>query len=66
MYRFLMASGILFSFIALMWLGRMLLAIPVAVNGYAVPIWLSVLPMAVTASLAVWAFRLVAETKGKA
>ena len=65
MHRFLMASGTLFSLIALAWLGRVLLAIPINVNGYAVPLWLSVVPIVVSGSLAIWAFRL-AKTGGAA
>ena len=61
MQRFLIASGMLFSFVAVAWLCRLLLAVPITVNGYQVPVWLSVVPMFITGSLAVWAFRLASS-----
>ena len=62
MQRFLIVAGVLFAFIAVAWLCRFVLGLPITVNGYAVPLWLSVVPIVVTGSLAVWAFRLVAST----
>ena len=59
MQRYLMASGILWSFIALMWLCRLLFAVPIVVAGIAFPLLLGLVPLAVATLLATWAFRLV-------
>lgn len=58
MQRFLVTSGVLFTFICAAWLGRLILQVPVTVNGLSVPVWLSVIPIVITGSLAAWAFTL--------
>ena len=62
MQRFLIVAGVLFAFIAVVWLCRLVLGVPIMVNGYSVPLWVSVVPIVVTGSLAIWAFRLAAST----
>ena len=57
MRRYELVSGILFSIIALAQLTRTLLAWPVQVAGFAVPVWASGIAFFITGSLAVWAFR---------
>lgn len=57
MRRYEIVSGILFSIIALAQLTRTLLAWPVQVAGFAVPVWASGIAFLITGSLAVWAFR---------
>ena len=57
MRRYEMASGILFSILALAQLTRLLLAWPVQVATISVPVWLSGVAFLIVGSLAVWAFR---------
>lgn len=58
MHRYVIASGILFTFISATWLLRWTMGVTIVVGGIGVPIWLSAIPMVVTATLAIWAFRL--------
>ena len=58
MRAFLRVSGALFTFISIAWLLRLTFAVPVQVDGVAVPVWVSVIPMIIAGSLATWAFRL--------
>lgn len=57
MPRYEHASGILFSLIALVQLSRVVLQLPAQVGTFAIPVWWSFVAFAITASLAVWAFR---------
>jgi hypothetical protein len=63
MQRYLIASGILFTFIAATWCGRWVIGLTIVVGGIDVPMWLSVFPMVVTATLAIWAFTLAATAR---
>lgn len=63
MRRYFIASGILFTFIAAVWCARWVIGMTIVVGGVDVPMWLSAIPIAVTGSLAVWAFRLAAGQK---
>jgi len=58
MKGFHLASGSLFAIVSGAWLVRLMLAWPIVVNGYDVPVWFSVIPAVVTGGFAVWAFRL--------
>ena len=63
MQRFAIVSGTVFTFVAAAWAARMMLAMPITVNGYAVPLWFSAIPLAVTGALAIWAFRLARTSR---
>ena len=63
MRRYFIASGILFTFIAATWCARWVFGMTIIVGGVDVPMWLSAIPMVITGSLAVWAFRLVGEQR---
>jgi hypothetical protein len=58
MRSFLLTTGVIFSAVAVAWLLRLVLAVPVQVGGVSVPVWASLGPLVVTGSLAIWAFRL--------
>ena len=57
MRRYDIVSGVIFTILALAQLTRTLLAWPVQVAGFDVPIWFSGVAFLITGSLAVWAFR---------
>ena len=57
MRRYHVVSGTIFAILALVQLARTVLAVPVLVDGFAVPVWLSGVACLITGSLAVWAFR---------
>ena len=57
MRRYELVSGILFSILALAQLTRTLLAWPVQVAGFSVPVWISGVAFLITGGLALWAFR---------
>ncbi|MBI4502452.1 MAG: hypothetical protein HY700_14990 [Gemmatimonadetes bacterium] len=57
MPRYEHVSGLLFSLIALAQLSRALLRLPAQVGAFTIPVWFSFLAFAVTAGLAIWAFR---------
>lgn len=59
MPRYEHVSGAIFAVIALAQLIRALLRVPVQVGTFAVPVWFSFIAFAVTAGLAIWAFRSV-------
>ena len=59
MRAYMLTSGAFFTLIACAWLLRLTLALPVQVDGVAMPVWLSVFPVLVAGSFATWAFRLV-------
>ena len=63
MRQFLTVSGIVFTFVCVAWTARMILGTPVRVNGFDVPVALSVVPMLVTGAMAIWAFRLMRDAK---
>ena len=63
MQRYVIASGVLFTFIAATWCARWVLGLTIVVGGIGVPMWLSAIPMLATATLAIWAFRLAATAR---
>jgi hypothetical protein len=60
--RYEQISGLLFAVIALAQLTRALLRLPAEIDGYAIPIWVSVVAFLVTGTLAIWAFRSARRT----
>lgn len=58
MQRYCTISGALFTVITAAWTFRLLTATPVTVDGWEIPVAISVIPIMVAGSLAVWAFRL--------
>lgn len=64
MHRFAIVSGSLFAVVAGAWAVRLLMAMPIVVNGYTIPNWFSVIPIVVTGALAIWAFRLARASRG--
>jgi hypothetical protein len=52
-----LVSGFVFAIVALAQLTRALLGWPVRVDGFFVPIWVSVLACVITGSLSVWGIR---------
>lgn len=60
MQRFVIVSGVFFAFICCVWLARLALGVPVRVSDVDIPVWVSVFPVLIAGSLAVWAFRLLA------
>ena len=58
MRAFLLTTGVTFSILALAQLARLVLALPVQVGGVSVPVWVSLIPLAIAGALATWAFRL--------
>ena len=63
MARYARVSGAVFTLLALVQLTRTVLGWPIEVAGVAIPLWVSGLAFAITASLALWAFR-AARTAG--
>ena len=57
MRRYGLVSGFVFAIVALAQLTRALLGWPVQVDGFFIPIWVSVVAFVITASLAVWGIR---------
>jgi len=57
MARYELVSGTLFALIALAQLSRAILGLPAQVGTMSIPVWFSLVAFAVTAMLAVWAFR---------
>jgi hypothetical protein len=58
MRAFLLTTGVTFSFVAVAQIVRLALALPVQVGGVSVPVWASLIPLAIAGALATWAFRL--------
>ena len=58
MGRYLALSGCLWGLIALLHLLRLLQGWPATVATWSLPLWVSLIGVAVPGSLAVWAFRL--------
>lgn len=63
MRLFLITSALVFTFVCAAWITRLILGMPIIVNGYSVPVSWSVVPMLVTGAMAVWAFRLTRDVK---
>jgi hypothetical protein len=57
MRRYELVSGVFFSILALAQLTRTLLAWPVQVAGFVVPVWFSGVAFFIVGGLAIWAFR---------
>lgn len=57
MRRYERVSGVFFGLLATVQLARLLFRWPVQVASVSVPLWVSALAVAITASLAIWAFR---------
>ena len=57
MRRYEMVSGAFFAVVALGQLCRAVLSLPVTIDGRSIPVWLSYVAFAITATLAVWAVR---------
>lgn len=62
MRRYEQVSGAFFALIALAQLTRSILGWPAHVGNFAIPVWFSIVAFVVTASLAVWAFRVAKAT----
>lgn len=52
-----LVSGFVFAIVALAQLTRVLLGWPVRVDGFFIPIWVSVVAFVITATLSVWGIR---------
>ena len=63
MHRFAIVSGSVFAVVAGAWALRLIMAMPIVVNGYSIPNWFSAIPLAVTGALAIWAFRLARTSR---
>jgi hypothetical protein len=63
MRRYISAAGVFFAVICLVWIARFALGIPVRVNGFDVPVSLTLVPIAVSGTFAVWAFRVMRSEK---
>jgi hypothetical protein len=63
MRSFLAASAAVFTVVCAAWATRLILGTPVRVNGYDVPVMLSVIPMLITGAMAYWAVRLMPQVK---
>jgi hypothetical protein len=64
MRRYLLVSGAFFTLLAGAQLLRLLFRWPVQVAGVVVPLWPSALAVAITATLALWAFRAASSAGG--
>jgi hypothetical protein len=65
MRSYVVVSGIVFDVLTALQLIRLLLGWPVIVNGFAVPLWVSGVAAIVAGSLAVWAMRLLMQTRSR-
>jgi hypothetical protein len=63
MRQFIVTSALVFTFVCAAWITRLVLGVPIVVNGYSVPVTWSIVPMLVTGAMAVWAFRLARNAK---
>lgn len=59
--KYCMVSGTLFALVALAHLLRVLYSMPVQVDDYAIPMWVSWVATAVPGALAFWAFRIAQQ-----
>ena len=57
MRRYESVSGVVFGLLATAQLARLIFRWPVQVASVSVPLWVSALAVAITGTLAVWAFR---------
>jgi hypothetical protein len=57
MRRYELVSGIIFAIVSLVQLTRTVLAWPVQIDNFTVPIWFSGVAFLITAGLSAWAFR---------
>jgi hypothetical protein len=62
---YLLLTGFLFLIFAVAHLCRLILILPVRVDAWAVPVWVSWIPFAGGALLSIWAFRLARVTGGR-
>jgi hypothetical protein len=63
MRPFTLTAGTVFVIVALAQLARLLTALPVQLGSFAVPLWMSVIPLAGAGSLGAWAFVLAARSR---
>jgi hypothetical protein len=59
MRRFTLFAGSFFALVCAVWLTRLVLSVSLLIDSYDVPVWLSVLPIVISGTFAVWAFRLL-------
>jgi hypothetical protein len=64
MHRYAVVSGAVFTLVSLGQLLRTILAWPANVNGFQIPVWFSGIAVIVTATMAVWAFRVARAGAG--
>lgn len=57
MRRYEQISGTLFALVALAQLTRSILGWPVQIASVSIPVWVSVVALVVTGSMAIWGFR---------
>jgi hypothetical protein len=62
---YLLLTGSLFLMFALAHLYRLIFTLPVNVDAWVVPVWISWIPFAGGALLSIWAFRLTKAAGGK-
>lgn len=53
----LLAAGLIFSFVTIMHLWRVLARVEVKVKNFVVPLWFSVIGFLVSISMAIWMFK---------
>jgi len=58
-YPALMTAGIIFGFVALMHLLRLMYKWQVVINGKIIPMWVSVLGIIIPLALSIWMFLLI-------
>jgi hypothetical protein len=63
MRTYVLVSELVFDALTALQLARLLLRWPVTVAGYAVPLWVSAVAVAVAGTMAVWAMRLLMQTR---
>jgi hypothetical protein len=62
---YLTVTGLLFLVFAIAHLFRLIFALPVQIDDWTIPVWVSWLPFVGAAVLSIWGFRLT-RSKGKA
>ncbi len=65
MRTYVVVSALVFDAITALQLARLLLRWPVTVAGFAVPLWVSAIAAIVAGWLAVWAMRLLMQTRAR-
>ena len=63
MRSYVVVSGLVFDAVTALQVARLLLRWPVVIAGFAVPLWASAIAAVVAAILAVWAMRLLMQTR---